>query len=321
MTTNELIRAVVQQRLGPITDDSDKWLVSCPGAAHHTHPDGIKDCAVYPHMDGRFPRVVLHCVHDSCHDDLGIAQQQVNEAIEDALRHGGYQPTPETDDEQQQRSQAAVLLAKKQQLQLMSARALPHVLYEYALSLDEFKASSPVALNGDPQAGYRLMLENLFEPTDSLWMGRETDSGGPSFTDHFQTVQYWLQHHPTAPYPFTAPSTFKPNTYSRSRANVHQPKYLVYESDTLDIQGQLAVARYLREKHAFDLHAAVFSGGKSIHFWFKLDFPDLLERLSPLLIGLRADRKVLRIAQPVRLPGYYRSENSKWQELLWLKSK
>ena len=128
MTTTELVRAVVERRLGGVNDVEGKWMVRCPGMHCHTHPSGFKDCAVYLHEDGRFPHVVLHCVHDSCEDLVRETQELTNQAIEDALRHGGYEVRPLTEAERMERQKAAQLNATRQRLQAMAERSLPNII-------------------------------------------------------------------------------------------------------------------------------------------------------------------------------------------------
>ena len=278
MTTTELVQQVIEQTFGAIHQIDGQWYLPCPGRACHTHPSTTKDCSVYPHADtGRFPRVVLHCVHDSCDDDVRMAQQRLNDRIEDVMRNNGYQIQPMTDEERLARQQAAQQADRKKQLQLVTEKLRPSIIQNYPTTLAEFKASSPVAVPVNPQDGWRLFLECLFGLTDVLWMGHEMHSGYPIYAANFQTAESWLATHPQAPHPFTTPSIFTPGSFSRTKANVVAGKYLVFESDVLNQLEQLAVGRYLREKHGLDLRAAIFSGNKSIHFWFHLDSPQRLE--------------------------------------------
>ncbi len=321
MTTRELVQDVIEKAFGPIHQPDGQWYIPCPGRACHTHPSASKDCNVYLHTDaGRFPHVVLHCVHDSCQDEVRLAQQKLNDRIEDVIRDHGYRIQPMTAEERQARQQAAQQADQKKQLQMVSEKLRPSIIQNYATNLAEFKASSPITVPANPQDGWRPFLEHLFVPTDVLWMGHEMHSGYQIYAANFQTVEYWLATHTQAPHPFSTPSTFTPGCFSRRNENAVAGKYLVFESDTLTQLEQLAVGRYLREKHGLDLRAAIFSGNKSIHFWFRLDNPKQLETMSPLLVGLGADRKVLRLTQPVRLPGYFRVDKQRYQELLWLKA-
>lgn len=320
MSTTEVVQDLIERAHGQIHQLDAKWYIRCPGSALHTHPSATKDCSVYLHADdGRFPRVVLHCVHDSCEDEVRQAQRQLNDQTESVLRSQGYTIRPLTTDERLARQEAAQREDQKKQLRLMAEKQRPDIIRQYAIGLEEFKASSPIAVPVNPQDGWCPFLQHLFAPTDVLWMGHEMQSGYPIYAANFKREETWLNTHTTAPHPFTTPSTFRPGCFSRRNENVVEGKYLVFESDTLNQTEQLAVGRYLQEKLGLDLRAAVFSGGKSIHFWFRLANHNQLEALSPLLVGLGADRKVLRHTQPVRLPGYFRADKQRWQELLWLK--
>ena len=98
-----------------------------------------------------------------------------------------------------------------------------------------------------------------------------------------------------------------------------QSPYLVVESDTLSVDDQFALLRWLYEGLGWTLRAVVFSGGKSYHGWFDRPPEGHIESLKAIAKGLppgTIDPKCLQVSQPVRLPGCPRGDH--FQELIYI---
>jgi hypothetical protein len=173
-------------------------------------------------------------------------------------------------------------------------------------------APIPKAL-ADQSAG----LLRLFRPRDTVWIGHLCDSGRPWHRDHFRTAEEWLAADRLPPGPRICTSSFKPGEYRRTQSYVRARRFLVVESDGLDLPSQGAILRWL-SKAGLKLRAIVHSGGRSLHGWF--DFPcatDLVD-LRLLLPALGCDPALFSAVQPVRLPGWRRPDLGTIPRLLYL---
>ena len=155
----------------------------------------------------------------------------------------------------------------------------------------------------------------LFQPTDVVWTGGLHDSGQAWHARHFRTVQEWLQA--GRPGPRISTCTFKPGSISRSADNVQRRRFLVVESDDLDHASQGAVIRWLMAGR-LKLRAVVDTRGRSLHAWFDLPGKRSLEQLAIQLPALGMDSSLFNPVQPVRLPGWRRSDSGLCPRLLYL---
>jgi hypothetical protein len=106
----------------------------------------------------------------------------------------------------------------------------------------------------------------------------------------------------------------------RSEENLTSFKYLVLESDEapqdLWIRGLVQLP--------LPIVSIVTSGGKSLHALIRIDAVDgdhwraIRQRIAPTLVTLGADKNALTAVRLTRLPGSYRKEKERWQELLYL---
>jgi len=287
---------IAEELLGQIDwTDSRSGFCACPGIAMHTGGDSPRDCQVF--IEGA---PTIHCFHDSCAGIVGDANLRLRRAIgsDEAV-----QPFSTGQYVKKKKTEHAVTQA--------SRKLLSRILEQPWESADMWD-DSPYRLLGDPTHDWRLLL-GIFKETDTVWIGDIKDSGSPEHTDRFRTVNHWLKSD-SCPGQFTCPSTFKSNSYSRSKANVLSRPFLVVESDTLTKAEIGAVFKWINK--FLELYAVVDTGGKSLHGWFK--YPQnahALETLKQILTELECDRKMFSESQPCRLPSAKRG--NRFQSLLF----
>jgi hypothetical protein len=203
-----------------------------------------------------------------------------------------------------QRQEQAAAKAAVDQLRQRARASLPMILAEYATDPAEFFEASPVRLDGDPAKDWRLLV-GLFAPAEVVWIGPKGASGHEQYATHWRPAGEWLAA-PSAPAPFICPSVFKPGSYARTVENVTARRFLVVESDTLTKADVCAVFRWCMK--TMRLRAIVDTGGKSLHGWFDTPAPAALERWKIILPELQCDRALFNLTQPVRLPGWPRTD-------------
>jgi hypothetical protein len=203
-------------------------------------------------------------------------------------------------------------LSRQETLKRRVKAAAHVILDENATDLSELFEQSPTALRDGPESDWLLLLE-LFDPEDIVWIG-DVRQSGPGHASHFRPVSAWRKM-ANAPGQFICPNTFRPGSYSRCNENIHQMKFLVVESDILSKSQTVAVFSWCR--NFLNLRAIVDTAGKSVHGWF--DFPrnpTVLDDLKIILPELHCDPALFRPSNPCRLPGARRGD--KFQSLLWI---
>lgn len=106
----------------------------------------------------------------------------------------------------------------------------------------------------------------------------------------------------------------------RAEENLTSFKYLVLESDEAPEDLWLSALVQL----PLPIVSIVSSGGKSLHALIRIDAVDgdhwraIKQRIGPALVTLGADKSALTAVRLTRLPGSYRKEKERWQELLYL---
>lgn len=287
----------------------------CPARHLHSHETSPRPCRIT--LD-KAP--TIFCFHSNCREVIdGLNKELRRECWK--LEHGGeiqVEKRKLTKDEKLRMEQARRVARLKKIAQTQSA-SLPE---KFPASTAEYFESSPRPLGeDDPEEAWRLMLF-LFEPTDVLWIGRDTrDSANDGHNDEwidfcrsrFRMAKEW-QLEKECPGNFTCPSTFRPGSFSRSNGNVLVRRYLVVESDTLAKDAICSVFKFISQ--FCRLRAIVDTAGKSLHGWFDLPGGKIFNDLQVMLPELGCDRALFKPSQPCRLPGAWRGE--KLQTLIYL---
>jgi hypothetical protein len=296
---------LVEEALGKnCWKDRDLGWVECPGSSQHTAKSSPNDCKVFVNFNGP-PR--LHCFHASCHQELREANGKLCTAWLNATVRARRAGTKLTPDQLEAR-------ALREMWTKRTTAAKSQILRENAWSVAEIIQTSPIPLNTDPTTHWKDLL-GIFGDTDVIWVGDLYDSGDPECRSQFKTKTDWVASG-AVPGAFTCPAVFNPGVFSRSLANVKYSPYLVVESDTLDKDQTASLFRWLRQSAGLHLVAVVDTAGKSVHGWFQMPDPELLERLKLVLPVMGCDRAMFSPAQPCRLPGAIR--DGQYQKLLYL---
>ena len=211
-------------------------------------------------------------------------------------------------------------------------RTLPDKLKPY-LSKDwraDLWHSSPIWTE-TPSDSTLTFLNILFPPGALLWMGEPYDTGQEKHRRHFKTCQEWLKVSPLPPR--LAAGCFRPDSYSRSIANLESSSFLIIESD--DLIGRkptnageraqnkalsYALALYCQDKLGLHLRAVIDTGNKSLHLWFDRPPAKELAAIRQLAPGLRIDTGLLDscATAPLRMPGCIHEKTHLPATLLYL---
>lgn len=209
---------------------------------------------------------------------------------------------------------------RKSRLVARATHALSAILSTNARPPAEYFDLSPVRLLDDPINDWRLLL-SLFAPDDVVWIGGTFDSAAaddPTWKiekarQHFRTASDWLKE-PCAPAQLTNPCAFKAGSHSRCNEQVLARRFLVVESDVLTKERICAVFHWMEQ--FCRLRAIVDTAGKSLHGWFDVPPPTVMDELRTILPAIGCDPALFTDAQPCRLPGALR--DGKFQSLLYI---
>ena len=298
-------RAIAEEMFENVRWETDfKGACQCPGASDHTTPGA--DAVVF--IDGC---PTIHCLHASCRDRVEEANDKFRLAVRQAEYGTGHKfaPRPTENPRRQAREDLVHLEAQVRDY-------LPTILKEFCTPVRAWYESSPVKPDAETDNQWRQLLQ-LFDPEHIIWIGDTWDSGERIHRHNFRPVKAWLAGSRDAWGPFTCPVHFKPGTHSRAAKFVEAREFVVIESDVLSLRESSTVFRWLQQR--LGLAAIVYTGGKSLHGWFKWPPGGLdLDEFKVILTGLKCDTKMLGASQPCRLPGFVREETGRWQQLLYL---
>lgn len=280
--------------------------INCPGAELHTTATGARDTRLY--LD-RVP--TIFCLHKGCRMKVREANILLRRAL---LEQGDWTPPPPTPQQEARRERQMEYERQERRL----AVAKDAVLTGYAWPLNSLRAASPVPIRpyGWPQ------LLDLFDEKDTIWVGEPHHSGSSMHLRNFRRVTAWRQL-AIPPAPFICANPFTAGGVSRTVERIETPRHMVIECDELHPDPVLnremsgAVFKYLLTvRPNLRLRAVIDSGNKSLHGWFTYD-AEAHEWAIAVLPALGVDPATLRLAQPVRAPGY-RRDTGRIQELLYL---
>lgn len=315
-----LRRQIAESILGAI---DDRGYCRCPGLDLHTHKSGPvradrpgRDCRVYLEPSAQNPRGVpsIKCVHTSCSEVVAETARRLRSEIGKAEFDKQSAPPPARP---RRRTREEIEQAKEQRrletLRARSRNALPDIIRDYPWTQAEMFEASPISFD-DPLSEARAVV-SLFPPTDIVWCGAFADSIAPEDISSahpqriarvracFRSAADWLQDS-RQPGPRICPNSMTPGSLSRSDATVQRRLFLVIEHDTLGIEEQGAILRWLNEAVRLRLRCVIHTGGKSLHGWFECPAPAALKELETVLSGMGFDPASFRPHQPYRLPGW-----------------
>ena len=212
--------------------------------------------------------------------------------------------------------------------------------------------SSPIKLHHSVENDAAVLLENLYQPSDELFIGNLYDCG----REHVQTAGTWskffrnavarIQAQPAdrrlelfarlgdrypliMPNPLSglpAPTATGDKMTFRGDNNVKNFRYILAEFDGLPLERQGGMLRGLCRQYDFRIAALIFSGKRSCHAWIMAEGIETREawdatikgKLFPILGALGADSVCNNPSRLSRLPGVLRRETGNWQRLQWL---
>ena len=91
--------------------------------------------------------------------------------------------------------------------------------------------ASPL-MGGSPEQDACAMIQALFEPDEIIWLGEPRDSGQERHRKHFMTTSDWVAYDET-PHSRVCLSSFKMGSFSRTKENIQETRFLCIESDEL----------------------------------------------------------------------------------------
>ena len=183
----------------------------CPGEHKHTTPTDFGHCMIF--LD---PVPTIHCFHDGCREDVKEANFKLRSAIGKARWRSGPPSLESLVDLHQRRLRQKRANDHRRLLQEKAKRLLPTILKQFAWSLDEVIADSPIRIPDDPSEHWRLIL-SLFRSDETVWIGHLDDSGGERGARSFRKVNDWLERTIIPPGQFICPAVFA--AYATRRTN------------------------------------------------------------------------------------------------------
>jgi hypothetical protein len=279
------------------------------GAANHGVAAGLSDAEIFS------------ALRSAAHGKRRVPDSEINAAIRQARLD--VNPCPSDGD----KGRGKVYAPPRQKPRVNGAkvmqkfRTMARERYDI-YSEAELWELSPVRLHDAPEHDARLLLETLYTPDEYLFIGDRFDT-------QVKTASEWLNDEQLTGYPHIIPNpmtgemgTTKSGTPSyRADSCVKFFRFVVVEFDGLSRADQIAF--WLTA----DLPVSVIidSGGKSLHGWVRVDVPDrqtwerdIEGKLFDMLVPVGADPMCRNEARLSRLPGHFRSENKRWQRILYL---
>ena len=194
---------------------------------------------------------------------------------------------------------------------------------------------SPRRLWDETQNDPVLLLENLYEKTDLIWMGERFDQGIMGRT--IRTAEEWITYYQNGgktfshiiPNPLTGTPAIKKTgdrETLRGDANVKKYRFCLVEFDDLSREEQLRFWSAVK----LPIVALIDSGNKSIHGWIDIQKLGKIETAEhwqsivknrlydTILTPLGVDASCSNASRLSRLPGHFREKKGAYQRLLWL---
>lgn len=276
----------------------------CPG--HHLHTTvGTDRARIY--IDGT---ATLHCFHQSCRGMVAEFNWELRRQIGRVERG---QPMNRvramTTDSLARRVKNTEMKRFRPEWRKWFLNVIANPAHPANL-MNQSPSDLPERLGDD-----RFAMLSLFHPDDVIWTGEVHQSGARNFARVQSLTQSRALRGPNI-----STASFAPGTTRRCRENVQLRRFLVVESDTLSIPQQAALLMALRAE--WQLAAVIYSGGKSLHGWFRWrddwNQPERLMEVKARIQTYECDRAAFTATQPYRLPGVLRPGTDRFQSLIYL---
>jgi len=177
-------------------------------------------------------------------------------------------------------------------------------------------------------------IEALFAPGEELCIGGLYTTGTAKTEDHAERLRQGASHPLIWVSPFTGEYSIQDSgkASQRLKAFVADRRYCCIEFDNLEIwplRKQSAFWYGIVVQKALPVCAVIYSGGKSIHAWLKIDARDdrewnklvsvqFFDERGGIFQKLGADSTAKQPMHGSRLPGHVRQETGRTQNLLYL---
>lgn len=247
----------------------------------------------------------------------------------------GIQAAPESSKRRDRERTRAAEHRQRERLEQLVSTAMTHrkaLVERFAWEPVDAWEDSPQRIDcslveSDP----RHFLASLYSSDALLWTGSIYDSGKTSKANHWRKCSDWQNANDDIG-PMTTPATWKHGTISRSAEGIASAPYTVLDFDMIDgkkpqgakgrerlILDSLAIIRWLREDHHWQLAAILHTGGKSLHAWFHTPPADVLQSLQAVAAPFGIDSCLIGSPEhPCRLPGQIHPGTSRRSRILWL---
>lgn len=193
---------------------------------------------------------------------------------------------------------------------------------------NDLRDASPLAIPPDPRDQASLLLNELYQPDDMLFLGERMRAGPYDIKraeDWTWDVKGDLPFFPLImPNPLSGqPAPRKDGELSlRCDAAVVDFRFAIAEFDILDYDDQIAFWSSIK----LPVAALIDSGRRSIHAWIRVDrqgpvdWNDNVKRklYASLLVPMGVDQQCSNPSRLSRRPGHLRVETNRSQELLYL---
>lgn len=254
VTPMDTPRSIAESMVGTVEWKSPtRGLCECPGKQFHTTSNGKRDCEI--HLDGA---PTIYCFHSSCEDELERANKKLRSALGKLEKSKGHTHAPRT--------------APKQPMPKSGAKVKPYDLSDASDILPE-----PIP------DGARELIRRCFQPGEGIRIAPATmsDDGGevPDGAGPCLSREEWLRRldavkgNPNGIFSSTRKTgiyiAINPYTVGGTRDN----DVTAYRHALVEFDRGISPEEQFRlyEKSRLPCAAIIYSGGKSIHAWVKVN--------------------------------------------------
>lgn len=265
--------------------------------------------------DGLSDEQILDDVQERVHGDREVSDYEIQRAINAA------------------RNTKAPTRQKRRLIPITTPDMLKRLIQEgQGITEEDLREVSPVSIPpATPERGYKdhaaLLLKTLYQPEDVIFVGQRYDRKVASLFEQISPIGG--EELSDKPFIIPNPLTGKQATGTsgkpsfRCDAAVKEFRFCMAEFDNISLPDQMAFWSAV----ALPIAALIYSGGKSIHAWIKVDGVSTLgqwkkkigeELYKRRLVPMGVDSACCNASRLSRLPGHNRHGAGKPQKLLYL---